>query len=469
MVRLLPFTPRWPNRQHPPHNTPSPHPSRPQPGVFTPTAIAAQTPPKSAPKKPKSFLEKTLIAREPPISHRPPYARLPRRSPTRGLAITSSVVDTLAGLVAINSVNASLPGGPGEAELAHHVADLARAAGADVELYDVEPGRPNLLAWIRRGNRPTLMFECHLDTVGLDPMPDALNPRIANGRLYGRGSADPKGCMAAMLHVLHAAAADPNFPVDLCLAGAVGEEIVMIGSRVMAERRPPVNAAVVGEPTELQIITSQKGAVRWRVRTHGVAAHSAMPEQGHNAIQDMATTLTALARGIEPHLAARPHPVLGNATWNVGTIRGGAGVNVVPDLCEIEIDRRLVPGDSSAEVLEHVDAALDDLRAGDPQLRVDRDPPFVDIPPLETPHNAAVVRAAQQAVAAAGLSPDPLGVAYATDAAMLSGIGGIPSVVLGPGDIAQAHTNDEWIEIEQLEQAVGVYLGVCKAFGEIAA
>ncbi|MDE2898277.1 MAG: M20/M25/M40 family metallo-hydrolase, partial [Chloroflexota bacterium] len=239
--------------------------------------------------------------------------------------------------------------------------------------------------------------------------------------------------------------------------------------RVMAERRPPVDAAVVGEPTELRIITAQKGAVRWRVRTHGVAAHSAMPEQGHNAIEDMARALPALARGLEPHLAARPHPVLGNATWNVGTIRGGAGVNVVPDRCEIEIDRRLVPGDTSAEVLAHVDAALDELRADNQELRVDRDPPFVDIPPLETPENALIVRAAQRAVAAAGISPDPLGVAYATDAAMLSGIGGIPSVVLGPGDIAQAHTNDEWIEIAQLEQAVGVYLGVCRAFGEIAA
>ena len=244
----------------------------------------------------------------------------------------------------------------------------------------------------------------------------------------------------------------------------------MIGSRVMAERRPPVDAAVVGEPTELQIITSQKGAVRWRVRTHGVAAHSAMPEQGHNAIQDMAATLTALADGIEPHLAARPHPVLGNATWNVGTIRGGAGVNVVPDLCEIEIDRRLVPGDTVrrrcwSTLTRRSTTCVQVTR----KLRVDRDPPFVDIPPLETPHDAAVVRAAQRAVAAAGLSPDPLGVAYATDAAMLSGIGGIPSVVLGPGNIAQAHTNDEWIEIAQLEQAVGVYLGVCEAFGEIAA
>jgi len=273
----------------------------------------------------------------------------------------------------------------------------------------------------------------------------------------------------AMLHVLQAAADDPDFPVDICLAGAVGEEIVMVGSRVMAERRPPVDAAVVGEPTELRIITAQKGAVRWRVRTHGVAAHSAMPEQGHNAIEDMAEAIPAIARGIEPHLNDRTHPILGNATWNVGTIRGGAGVNVVPDRCEIEIDRRLVPGDTSDEVLAHVDAALDELRASDPELRIDRDPPFVDIPPLETPEEAPVVRAAQQAVAAAGISPEPLGVAYATDAAMLSGLGGIPSVVLGPGNIAQAHTNDEWIELAQLEQVVGIYLGICRAFAEIAA
>ena len=458
-----------------PKSTP-PRPTR-HSGVFSRNPVfvprPASSPRKCTPRRPKSFLEKTLIARETPISaphasRHPACARLPRRSPPRGLAITTSVVATLAGLVAINSVNASLEGGPGEAELANHVADLARAAGADVEMYDVEPGRPNLLAWIRRGNRPTLMFECHLDTVGLEPMPDALNPRIANGRLYGRGSADPKGCMAAMLHVLRTAAADPAFPVDLCLAGAMGEEIVMSGSRVMAERRPPVDAAVVGEPTELQIITAQKGAVRWRVRTHGVAAHSAMPEQGHNAIEDMAKTLPALARGLEPHLTARTHPVLGNATWNVGTIRGGAGVNVVPDRCEIEIDRRLVPGDTSAEVLEPVDAALDDLRASDPELRIDRDPPFVNIPPLETPADEPIVRAAQRAVAAAGLSPGPMGVAYATDAAMLSGVGGIPSVVLGPGDIAQAHTNDEWIEIAQLEQAVGIYLDVCRAFAELA-
>ena len=184
-----PFTPHPfplpPRRATQPPAQTSPHrPATTSPTRATPRSArrracpgASPTQPKTAPPRLKSFLEKTLIAREAPISPHSACARLPRRSTTRGPAITTSVVETLAGLVAINSVNSSLEGGPGEAELANHVADLARAAGADVEMYDVEPGRPNLLAWIRRGARPTLMFECHLDTVGLDPMPDALNPR----------------------------------------------------------------------------------------------------------------------------------------------------------------------------------------------------------------------------------------------------------------------------------------------------
>ncbi len=380
-----------------------------------------------------------------------------------------SIVETLASLVAIDSVSSSLPGGPGERELAQHVAELARAAGADVESFEVAPGRPNVLAWVRRGGRPTVLLECHLDTVALDPMPDALNPRVAQGRLYGRGAADPKGSLAAMLHVLRAAGADPAFPVDVCLAGAVDEEISMTGSRALAERGLAVDAAIVGEPTQLRIVTAQKGAVRWRVRTHGVAAHSATPDLGRNAIMDMTRALAALAAGVEPWLAQRPHPVLGCATWNVGTIAGGSAVNVVPDRCDIDVDRRLVPGDTSAEVLHHVDAALDALRAEDAELRIDRDPPYVDIPAIETPHDAPIVQAAQRAVAAAGRPTEPMGVAYATDAAMLSGVGGIPAVVLGPGDIAQGHTDDEWIALDQLEQAVDVYRMTCLAFAELAA
>ena len=298
-------------------------------------------------------------------------------------------------------------------------------------------------------------------------MPDALNPRVTDGRLFGRGSADPKGSMAAMLHLLQIAASDPLFPVDLCLAGSVDEEIEMSGSRALAQKNLAVDAAIVGEPTQLRIVTAQKGVVRWRVRTHGVAAHSATPELGQNAIRDMAQVIEGLAAGIEPELTTHSHPILGNATWNIGTIQGGSAVNVVPDVCEIEIDRRLIPGETANEVIQHVDTVLRELRDSYTDLRVKYDQPFVDLPAIHTTDSQPIVQAAQRSVAAIGLPSIPEAVEYATDAAMLSGIGGIAAVVLGPGNIAQAHTSNEWIALDQLEQAVSIYQDICRQYAEI--
>ena len=380
----------------------------------------------------------------------------------------SALVDRLADLVAINSVNASLAGGPGEQAMADYVAEAARAMGADVELHEVEPGRPNVLARLDRGRSRTLMFECHLDTVGLAPMPDALNPRVEGGRLYGRGSADPKGSLAAMLSVLESAAADPAFPVNLWLAGSMDEEITMRGSRALAERRPAVDAVIVGEPTNLQPIVAHKGVLRWRVRTAGVAAHSATPERGRNAIFDMQTVIGALRAGIEPGLARSMHSRLGRATWSVGVIEGGEAVNVVPDACQIDCDRRLLPGEDPAAVLAEVDRALDRVREADAELRVEREAPYVHVPPMETDADEPVVRATVRALKRAGCDPTLAAVAYATDASMLASIGGLPAVVLGPGDIAQAHTNNEWIELAELEAAVGLYRGICEAFADAA-
>ncbi|MCY4113805.1 MAG: M20 family metallopeptidase [Chloroflexi bacterium] len=380
----------------------------------------------------------------------------------------SALVSRLADLVAINSVNASLPGGPGEQAMADYVAEAARGMGADVEQYEVEPGRPNLLARIDRGRPRTLMFECHLDTVGLAPMPDALNPRVEGGRLYGRGSADPKGSLAAMLSVLESAAADPAFPVNVWLAGSMDEEITMRGSRALAERRPAVDAVIVGEPTNLQPIVAHKGVLRWRVRTAGVAAHSATPERGRNAIFDMQTVIGALRAGIEPGLARSSHPRLGPATWSVGVIAGGEAVNVVPDACQIDCDRRLLPGEDPDAVLAEVDRAVNELRQVDAGLRVEREAPYVHVPPMETGADVPVVRATVQALTESGRDPTLAAVAYATDASMLASVGGLPAVVLGPGDIAQAHTNDEWIDLTELEAAVGVYRGICEAFADAA-
>ena len=380
-----------------------------------------------------------------------------------------SAREVLADLVSIHSVNPRIDGGPGEAEIADYVSRAATSVGADVETHEVAPGRTNVLAWVRRGGRPAVLLECHLDTVGLEPMPDALRPRVEGGRLFGRGAADPKGSLAAMLKVLEAAALDAEFPVDVCLAGAVDEETHMEGSRALAEMRLPVAAAVVGEPTELRVVTAEKGAVRWRIRTRGTSAHSSAPERGHNAIYDMATVIAALRAAMDPLVRAREHPLLGAAAWSIGTIQGGVAANVVPDACEVELDRRTLPGQDAETVFGEVDRALDDLRGEHPELRIERGPAIIDLPAVELAADAPIVRAARSAVDAAGLNANPVGVAFASDAAMLAGVGGIPAVIMGPGNIAQGHTDDEWIELSQVDAAVGLYVDTCRAFAELAA
>lgn len=380
-----------------------------------------------------------------------------------------SAREVLADLVAIHSVNPRIDGGPGESEIAEYVARAARSLGADVETHEVEPGRPNVLAWVRRGGRPSVLLECHLDTVGLEPMPDALRPRVEGGRLFGRGTADPKGCLAAMLKVMEAAALDAKFPVDVCLAGAVDEETLMAGSRALAEMHLPVAAAVVGEPTELRVVTAEKGAVRWRIRTRGVAAHSSAPERGHNAIYDMATVIAALRAAMDPIVRAHEHPLLGGAAWSIGTIQGGVAANVVPEACEVVLDRRTLPGQDAESVLGEVDGVLDDLRAEYPELRVERDPAYIDLLAVEVAADAPIVRAARSAVDAAGFEAAPVGVAFASDAAMLAGVGGMSVVIMGPGNIAQGHTDDEWIELDQVDAAVGLYVGTCRAFADLVA
>ena len=242
----------------------------------------------------------------------------------------------------------------------------------------------------------------------------------------------------------------------------------MRGSRALAERRPAVDGVIVGEPTGLQPIVAHKGVLRWRVRTAGVAAHSATPERGRNAIFDMQTVIGALRAGIEPGLAQSAHPRLGSATWSVGVIQGGEAVNVVPDACQIDCDRRLLPGEEPDALLADVDRLLDQLRQEDAGIRVDREAPYVHVPPMETAANRPVVRATVRALELAGRDPTLAAVAYATDASMLASLGGLPAVVLGPGDIAQAHTNNEWIELAELEAAVGVYRGICEAFADAA-
>lgn len=375
------------------------------------------------------------------------------------MASHSSVVRLLRDLVACPSVNpAFLPAGDlraGEASVGELVASRARAAGLDVAFEEVAPARRNVVAILHpRGHvQHRVLLAPHLDTVGEPNLEALLGPVVAKGRLTGRGACDTKGCVASGLEALVRLAKGGRRPefTEVRFVGLVDEENGQAGSRhhaAVARREGcRVDLAVVGEPTRLEVVTAHKGDVWLQVRTTGRAAHGATPHLGRSAVLAMARVVEALETEYRQSLEGRTHPLLGHATVNVGSIRGGTQPNIVPDACVIAVDRRTLPGEDEDQVRQEILALM--ARRG---LEVSLDPlRTAPCPALETdPRNPWVRRLMQ----AAGRRRTT-GVHYFCDAAPLAE-GGIPSVVLGPGDIAQAHTRDEWIAVESLERGTAL-------------
>ena len=388
----------------------------------------------------------------------------------------SDPVELLKQLVSINSANSSMAPGPGEMEYARAIAVLGEAAGAAVSFHEVLPERSNVLLKLpatsngQSADLPKLLFDIHLDTVPLEPMQDALTPTIKEGKLRARGACDTKGSMAAALVALQRlAASNTERHAEIWLLGTVDEEYLKRGAThaVSSGLVNGVTAAIVGEPTSLQPVIAHKGAVRWRIRVHGKAAHTSRPENGVNAIYGMVDVIEALREKLEPKLALETHPLLTPPTLTVGTISGGVGVNIVPDTTVIELDRRSLPREDPDAILAEVDAILKEVERRTPGLRIEREAPFLSERGLETEPEAPIVKIVQDACAAVLGSPDaatPVGVPYGTDGTTLSGIARIPTVVLGPGDIAQAHTADEWVDLKQVEQCTEIYHRIMREF-----
>jgi acetylornithine deacetylase len=289
---------------------------------------------------------------------------------------------------------------------------------------------------------------------------------VRAGRLYGRGACDAKGQLAAMLWAMHRLkAAGEELGANVVLVAAMDEEHTFRGALAMVEDRMQANGAMVGEPTRLQAVIAHKGVVRWVLRVRGRAAHTSRPEQGVNAIMGMAGVLAALQDSWARTLTVE-HPLLGRGTATVTSIHAGVAPNVVPDTCEATIDRRLLPGEDPADALRACDAVLDELRATGPAWTVERAEAFVCDYALETEPGAPIVQAALEAIRRVnGQTAAPIGVPYGTDASKLSRLGGIPCVVLGAGDIAQAHTADEYLDLDQLAQAAAIYEETARIFG----
>jgi acetylornithine deacetylase/succinyl-diaminopimelate desuccinylase-like protein len=359
----------------------------------------------------------------------------------------------LCELIALPSVNpAFLPANDphaGEQRVADLLTAAGRRAGLEVISQPVFPNRANLLARLSPRGRiqRRVLLAPHLDTVGGDEMPGSLfTPRARHGRLHGRGACDTKGSVAAMFAALCQVAQSRQRPegTDIIFAGLVDEENGQGGSRALVASGFKADLAIVGEPTRLRTVTAHKGDLWLQLETRGKAAHGARPELGRNAVHAMARIVDCLETTYARQLRRRRHALLGHATVNVGSIAGGGQPNIVPDRCVISVDRRTLPGETDAGVKRQIKTLL--RRHHLPARLIDAK--GVPCRPLETSPRHPLVGLLLRCTG----QKRPLGVDYFSDAGVLAD-GQIPSVLFGPGDIAQAHTPDEWVELRQLEQA----------------
>lgn len=374
----------------------------------------------------------------------------------------TDIVDLARRLVAIDSVNPALtPGGAGEGEIARFVADWLQHAGLEVQMHEVAPGRSNVVAVAHgTGGGRSLMLNAHMDTVGVAGMERPHDPYIQGNRLYGRGACDMKGGLAAIM----AAAAEATargLRGDVIVTAVVDEEYASIGTQALVERRR-ADAAIVAEPTALDVCIAHKGFVWLDVETAGVAAHGSRPDLGVDAIVKMGRVLIALD-GLDRALRAAPsHRLLGSGSVHASLIMGGQELSSYPERCRLSIERRTLPGETPQTVEAEMHALLDRIRADDASFQarltmglgrdayaVSEDEPIVRI-----------VR--RQATFPRGHEPALVGHAGWMDAALL-GAAGIPTVIFGPGG-GGLHATVEWVDLDQVEQCRAILLATTREF-----
>jgi len=351
-------------------------------------------------------------------------------------------------LVAIDSVNPSLvPGGAGEGEVAAFVAGWARDAGLEAEVLEATPGRPSVVVRARgRGGGRALLLCGHLDTVTVEGMPDP-RPRVDGDRLYGRGAYDMKAGVAAAL-IACREAAGLGLAGDVVVAAVADEEHASLGvQEVLAGVR--ADAAIVTEPTELELIVAHRGFVWSELEVIGRAAHGSRPHLGIDAIVKTGPILTALG-ALDVALGERTHPLLGRGSVHASVIRGGEEMSSYPARCVVGVERRTLPGESAGDVEAELGALLDGCRAADPDLEAAQRTLLVR-EPFEVDAAAEVVALVRAAAAAAlGAPPAIGGASYWADAAFIAAAG-IPTVMFGPAGEG-AHAAEEWVSLGSTEE-----------------
>ncbi|MBL8815094.1 MAG: M20 family metallopeptidase [Planctomyces sp.] len=389
--------------------------------------------------------------------------------------MTSDPLSILRQLISIPSVNPMGRDVSGdeffEGRVTAWLAEYLRSQGMPCEIIETASGRCNVLTRVEsNGGTGTVLLDAHQDTVPVDGMTiPPFTPTERDGRMYGRGSCDVKGGLAAMLSATTRLYHErPQGMPNVVMSMTCDEESTSLGinhlvdswknrtgSYQLCPQAPDV--AIVAEPTELDIVVAHRGATRWKIRTAGRACHSSRPSEGTNAIYRMAKVLGLLEEYAAWLPDSRPaHRLCGPATLSVGLISGGSSVNVVPDACVIDVDRRVLPGEDSmtvrSEVIEFLRSRLD--------FELTHDAPYCLSAALGDELNGALAEDLRSSIHSVVGTRQILGVPYGTHASRTAAIG-IPSVVFGPGNIAQAHTKDEWIETRQVIDAAEIYFQFC--------
>jgi len=378
----------------------------------------------------------------------------------------------IADLVAINSVNPDLvPGGAGESDIADFIAAWGRDAGLEVHIQQASPKRPNVIliargrsaVSTRSGGGKSLMLNAHTDTVGVSDMEAPFQPVVRAGRLYGRGAYDMKSGLAACMLALKAAGT-MNLRGDVMLSAVVDEEYGSIGSEALLAdwERWPADAVLIAEPTELDISIAHRGFVWVDIETHGVAAHGSRPQLGVDAIAKMGKVLVALEAHDRALRAQPTHELLGGGSLHASLIGGGEELSMIPAHCQLQVERRTIPGETQSSVESEINDILAEIAAADPDFKAQAKATFARSPYSIDASHPLVQQLSSIAEAKLGGEVKLVGSSWWMDSALF-GDAGIPTVVLGPAG-AGAHAIEEWVDLASVEHCREIYIDLIADF-----
>jgi acetylornithine deacetylase len=359
------------------------------------------------------------------------------------------LVSTLQGLIRINSINPSLvSGGPGETEIAAYTASSMKTIGLDVSVHEPEPGRPSVVGILPGQGGRALMLNAHYDTVGISGMVDPFSGTIDQGRIYGRGAYDMKGSLAACLAAAKAIV-DSGIGLggDLLIAAVADEEYASLGTADLIEHYP-VDAAIVTEPTDLQICLAHKGFIWLNVDVYGKAAHGSRFDLGIDANMRMGRFLSELAQLERALRTGDKHPLVGSPSLHAAVLQGGTELSAYAAHCRLQIERRTIPGETESQVIAGIQELIDRLVSADPSFEATVESFFVRDPFEVSPQTRIVETLAEASTAVTGSRPQMVGESPWMDSALLTAAG-IETVVMGPAG-SGAHAKEEWVDLELL-------------------